>query len=97
MWESSDPKLESQPSLAVGTPVRLTCAAPALWRVMDASGRVIGHLQASAQRQGVRYRARRFHTASRTFNALGISPALWNVSATRCCEAMTSGVSGSTP
>ena len=71
MWESSDPKLESQPPLAADTPVRLTCAAPALWRVVDASGRVIGHLQASAQRQGVRYRARRFHTASRTFRELG--------------------------
>ena len=71
MWEYSDPKLESQPLLAADTPVRLTSAAPALWRVVDASGRVIGHLQASAQRQGVRYRARRFHTASRTFRELG--------------------------
>ena len=71
MWETSDPKLASQPILSKGTPVRLTWAAPALWRVMDASGRVIGHLQASAQRQGVRYRARRFHTASRTFRELG--------------------------
>ena len=71
MWEYSDPKLDSQPPLAADTPVRLTSAAPALWRVVDASGRVIGHLQASAQRQGVRYRARRFHSASRTFRELG--------------------------
>lgn len=50
---------------------RLTGAGPALWRVLDASGRVIGHLQAVAHSQGVRYRARRFHTATRAFRDLG--------------------------
>lgn len=58
-----------KPSLT--RPVRLSAAAPALWRVTDASGIVIGHLQAVAFAQGVRYRARRFHPASRSFRDLG--------------------------
>lgn len=59
------------PSLAPGIPVRLTDAAPSLWRVIDRGGRVIGHLQALTQAGGIRYRARRFHTASRAFLDLG--------------------------
>ncbi|MDY0909561.1 hypothetical protein [Microbacterium sp. CFBP9034] len=59
------------PALARGAAVRLAAAAPALWRVIDRSGRVIGHLQALSQGQDVRYRARRFHAASRAFLELG--------------------------
>jgi len=59
------------PRLRSGTPVRLAAAAPGLWRVIDGRGRIIGHLEARAERQGVRYRARRFHAASRTFRDLG--------------------------
>lgn len=59
------------PSLSPGVPVRLADAAPSLWRVIDRSGRVIGHLQALAQGSGIRYRARRFHAASRAFLDLG--------------------------
>jgi hypothetical protein len=39
--------------------------------VVDRSGRVIGHLQASVHTGGVRYRARRFQAASRAFLDLG--------------------------
>jgi len=59
------------PMLRPGTPVRLAGAAAGLWRVVDAHGRIIGHLQALAERQGVRYRARRFHAASHAFRELG--------------------------
>jgi len=59
------------PALAPGVPVRLDDAAPSLWRVIDRSGRVIGHLQALALSTGIRYRARRFHAASRAFLELG--------------------------
>ena len=59
------------PILRSGTPVRLMSAAPSLWRVIDAGGRIIGHLEARAQSHGVRYRARRFHAASRSFRELG--------------------------
>ena len=60
-----------QPRLRVGTPVRLTAARAGLWRVIDARGRIIGHLEARAQHQGVRYRAQRFHAASHAFRDLG--------------------------
>jgi hypothetical protein len=59
------------PVVPPGAPVRLAAAAPALWRVIDRSGRVIGHLQALAEGASVRYRARRFHAASRGFRELG--------------------------
>jgi hypothetical protein len=59
------------PVVPPGAPVRLAAAAPALWRVIDPSGRVIGHLQALAEGPSVRYRARRFHPASRAFRELG--------------------------
>lgn len=63
--------LNSAPMLARGAGVRLADAAPSLWRVLDRSGRVLGHLQAIAVRGGVRFRARRFHPASGTFRDLG--------------------------
>ncbi|MHC2999082.1 hypothetical protein OB08_07115 [Microbacterium sp. HJ5] len=59
------------PTLPPGAPVRLAPAAPSLWRVIDRRGLVIGHLQALAQPGGIRYRARRFHAASRAFLELG--------------------------
>lgn len=59
------------PRLGPEASVRLAVAAPALWRVVDQRGRVIGHLQAMAEDSGVRYRARRFHAASRMFRDLG--------------------------
>ena len=52
-------------------PVRLAGAAPSLWRVIDRSGRVIGHIQALVQSDGVRFRARRFRAATRAFIELG--------------------------
>jgi hypothetical protein len=59
------------PAVPRGSSVRLTAAAPALWRVIDQSGRVIGHIQALAEGAEVRYRARRFHARSRSFRDLG--------------------------
>lgn len=59
------------PRLAPGSPVRLAEAAPRLWRVIDPSGRVIGHLQATNDGDAVRFRARRFHRASRMLRDLG--------------------------
>ena len=59
------------PVVPEGAPVRLSPAAPGLWRVLEASGRVIGHIQAGAAEAGMRYRARRYHTASRAFRDLG--------------------------
>lgn len=51
--------------------VSLTAAGPALWRVIDRPGRVIGHLQVTIAGADTRYRARRFHAASGRFRELG--------------------------
>ena len=63
--------LYSAPSLTRGAGIRLADAAPSLWRVLDRSGRVLGHLQAVPVRGGVRFRARRFHPASAGFRDRG--------------------------
>lgn len=56
----------------IGVPgIRLVPAGPALWRVLDRSGRAIGHLQAVLTTEGVAWRARRFHRASRDLRDLG--------------------------
>jgi hypothetical protein len=59
------------PRLSSRSGARLVSAAPALWRVLDRGGRVIGHLQAIAQADGIRFRARRFHTPTHSFRDLG--------------------------
>jgi hypothetical protein len=63
------------PRLRGGSPVRLTEAAAGLWRVIDRQGRIIGHIEAREEHEGVRYRARRFHAASHAFRDLG---AFWS-------------------
>lgn len=67
----TDPQQSDIPTPTPARPVRLAGAAPSLWRVIDASGRVIGHVQALAQADGVRFRARRFRVATRAFMDLG--------------------------
>jgi hypothetical protein len=67
---ADSPRVET-PVLPRGASVRLASAGSALWRVIDASGRVIGHIQALAEGADVRYRARRFHAGSRSFRDLG--------------------------
>jgi hypothetical protein len=73
--ESMSPQTMSEvlvtPEPSVRRDVRLIRAAPSLWRVQDATGRVIGHLQAVAQAGGTRFRARRYHPASRAFRDVG--------------------------
>lgn len=59
------------PPIAASKPVRLTEAGPALWRVVDRRGIVIGHLQAILEGDATRYRARRLRTASHAFFDLG--------------------------
>jgi len=63
--------IRRSPTLSRNLSVRLAAAAPSLWRVIDPSGRVLGHLQAVPDDRGVRFRARRFHALSRTFRDLG--------------------------
>ena len=59
------------PHLETPSGVRLVSAAPALWRVLEPGGRVIGHLQEVAQAGGSRFRARRYSARSHAFLDLG--------------------------
>lgn len=59
------------PRLAPRSRVQLVAAAPSLWRVLEPSGLVIGHLQEIAEDGGIRFRARRFHSESHSFRDLG--------------------------
>jgi hypothetical protein len=59
------------PRLASGTTLRLASIAADRWRVVDPSGRIVGHLAARRDPGGARYRARRYHAASRAFLDVG--------------------------
>jgi hypothetical protein len=64
-------RTSATPLLAPRTRMRLVAAAPALWRVLEPGGRVIGHLQTVAQAGGIRFRARRYNPATHAFRDLG--------------------------
>lgn len=59
------------PALSSLTRARLVHASDSLWRVLDAKGIVIGHLEVIPLGDDVRYRARRYHAPSRAFRDLG--------------------------
>jgi hypothetical protein len=63
--------LSALPPLTRASNVQLVAAGALLWRIVDRSGRVIGHLQAMREGSDIRYRARRFHAQSRAFRDLG--------------------------
>ena len=50
---------------------RLQRAGHDLWRVLDPSGQVIGHVQSFSHPLGVRFRAKRYHAPSTRFRDLG--------------------------
>jgi hypothetical protein len=49
----------------------LVRAGAHLWRVHDATGRVLGHLRIAVDSLGLRYRAERLHLASGAFRLIG--------------------------
>jgi hypothetical protein len=49
----------------------LVRASDHLWRVLDRSERVLGHLRIVADPLGLRYRAERLHLATGTFRIVG--------------------------
>ena len=59
------------PSLSASLRVRLLPAGALLWRVVAYDGRVLGHLQQYGDGAAARFRARRFHMASRAFRDVG--------------------------
>lgn len=58
MISTSSPSLRARPGFA-----RLVPAGHELWRVLDETGRILGHLQRLADGADARYRALRYHRA----------------------------------
>lgn len=50
---------------------QLIRASDQLWRVQDATGRVLGHLRIVPALLGLRYRSERLHLATGTFRIVG--------------------------
>jgi hypothetical protein len=46
-------------------------AGPSLWRLADALGVVVGHIQLVGSGDAARFRAQRYHPSSRAFRVLG--------------------------
>jgi len=73
----SDTLITSVPEVHYATPrlssskEHLVRAAARLWRVQDATGRVLGHLRLMPDPLGVRYRAERLHLATASFRLVG--------------------------
>ena len=59
------------PALRRGTPLRLHPVGAGRWRVVDSTGRIVGHVDEVPDPLGTRYRARRYHPASRAFRDIG--------------------------
>lgn len=73
----SDSQITTLPEVPYATPrlssrrEHLVRASTNLWRVQDASGRVLGHLRLAADPLGVRYRAERLHLPTAAFRLVG--------------------------
>ena len=61
----------ASPSISPLLGLRLERAGAELWRAIDRSGRVIGHLRTITEPEGVRFRAQRFKAATGRFLELG--------------------------
>lgn len=59
------------PSPDPGLRVRVAPAGPALWRVLDATGRIIGHLHELEHALGSRWAARRYRDGVGGFRTVG--------------------------
>lgn len=68
------PRLHPTPTPPTPSPrfgVRLSPAGPALWRVVNVGGLVIGHLQQLHGGHGTRWAARRYRPAAGGFRTIG--------------------------
>ena len=63
--------LDRAPTPAGGGRERMQRAGSRLWRVVNASGHVIGHLESVDDPLGERFRAKRYHAPSTRFRVLG--------------------------
>lgn len=73
----SDTQILHLPEVRYATPQleskreQLIRASEQLWRVQDATGRILGHLRIVADPLGLRYRAERLHLATGAFRIVG--------------------------
>lgn len=73
----SDTRITSLPEIPYASPPlsssreHLVRASDHLWRVVDRSERVLGHLRIVADPLGLRYRAERLHLATGVFRVVG--------------------------
>ncbi|MDQ0645672.1 hypothetical protein [Microbacterium murale] len=73
----SDTEILHLPEVRYATPQliskreQLIRASEQLWRVQDATGRILGHLRIVADPLGLRYRAERLHLATGAFRIVG--------------------------
>jgi hypothetical protein len=65
-----------QPRLRAGLGLRLIPIGENRWRLVDSAGLIIGHVDAFTEARGLRYRAQRYHPATRMFRELG---AFWSL------------------
>lgn len=59
------------PRLAPGARERVQRAGHDLWRVLDPTGHVIGHVQSIRHPLGTRFAAKRYHAPTMRFRELG--------------------------
>jgi hypothetical protein len=64
-------KLSEAPIIEPPTWGRLRAAGPALWRLADRGGRLLGHVRADRAAGEWRFRAERFSPASGAFRVVG--------------------------
>ena len=64
------------PRLRPSIGLRLTTIGEGRWRLVDRAGLIIGHVDTLTEPRGTRYRALRYHAASRSLRELG---AFWSL------------------
>ena len=64
------------PRLHPGLGLRLIPIGDSRWRLVDAAGLIIGHVDTVTEARGTRYRALHYHPGSRSFRELG---AFWSL------------------
>jgi hypothetical protein len=66
-----EPAIAWAPVVGVGGQLRLDALGANRWRVVEPPARIIGHLDAVDVGGGVRYRARRYHSPTRSLVVVG--------------------------
>lgn len=62
---------DAPPAPQISPRLALIPAGRGRWRVLDGSGRALGHLERHETAIGPRFRAQRFHAPSRSFREVG--------------------------